>query len=270
MASNAHLIADPPSLSAPLIAADNACYYLKQGEVIPKEHRRIVHDSDPIDSFTAVWGDNQNFGLSYDVTTVTKAGLTLETETIQGRKSLTEPFEGALFQVYKGETLFSLVKTVGVNGEEVDTWTNTVMGEDGTPDAQQNTCCHAETTKNPATGETYSEVDYVLSRGIATSRCDEGASDGVYQVKIRPFPTYSLEEVQNPLEPLTLWAALGGALATLDLAAGFLVQNVFGRFSGAGGEGQGVVAGGGGGGGGAGGAGEQVELMDLRKAETPL
>ncbi|GMI35762.1 hypothetical protein TrRE_jg13089 [Triparma retinervis] len=200
-------------------SADNACYYLAQGEVIPEEHRRIVHDSDPIDSFTAVWGDTQNFGLSYDVTTVTKAGLTLETETIMGRKSLTEPFEGAVFQVYKGETLFSLVKTVGVAGDEVDTWTNTVMGEDGTPDAQQNTCCHAETTKNPNTGATYTESEYILFTGPGTSRCDDGANDGVYQVKIRPFPTYSLEEVQNPLEPLTLWAALAGEVVGEKLGA---------------------------------------------------
>jgi len=77
---------DPPNTNAPNDAAgDNACYYLAQGETIPHKHRLIVHDSDPIDSFTAVWGDEQNFGMSYDVTTVTKAGLSLETSTIKGR-----------------------------------------------------------------------------------------------------------------------------------------------------------------------------------------
>ena len=67
---------------------------------------------------------------------------------------------------------------------------------------------------------------------------------------------------------MTLWAALGGALATLDLAIGFLVQNVFSR-----GRGEvpvDEVGGGARSGNDGGGGGHPMELVDLRKAESPL
>ena len=213
-------------------ASANPCYYLKEGEVIPKEHRILVHDSDPVDSFSALWsqekaGDStQNFGFSYDVTSVEKAGLKLKTKTIKGKTSKSQSVEGPLYQIYRGETLFNLVKTVGVDGEVVDTWSNTVMGEDGTPDDSQNLCCNAEKTFDPNSGAEYDSSEYLLYSG-GTSKCSQ--DDEIFQVKIKPFPTYNLVEVENPLSPLNVWAVLGGVLAGIDLAAGLFVQNVLNR-----------------------------------------
>jgi len=55
-------------------------------------------------------------------------------------------------------------------------------------------------------------------------------------LKIRPFPTYNLITVENPLEPLALWAVLGGALAVIDLLASGFVHNIGARLAGKGKE----------------------------------
>lgn len=84
---------------------DKECYWVNKGDTVPSEHRRIFHDSDPVDSFTALW-IGVNFGFSYDVEKVTSYGLTLETETVEGPKDLemTAAQEGkARYLLYKGK-----------------------------------------------------------------------------------------------------------------------------------------------------------------------
>ena len=246
------------------------CYWIDKGEQIPERHRRVVHDSDPIDSFTSLWIGG-NFGWSFDVTTVTKLGFHLTSTTIPGVTSLDEGMDGTpRYLLYKGKSLFNLVRTVGITATDVvDTWTNTVTSEDGTPDSQQNVCCFATEVVNGITGEEYGkeeDEDKLMRResggnpAVVTSLCDNeeasgtvsgdggtggtggtGTGDGgsggtggtggggrrklsslsdVAEVKIRPFPSYTSTQVSNPLDALTIWAVLGGALAVIDLAVG--------------------------------------------------
>jgi len=113
------------------------------------------------------------------------------------------------------------VRTVPVSGESdaVDTWTNTVSSEDGTPDSQQNLCCSASSVTHAITGETLTSSEYILKTGEGTTQCTE---DDTFQTKIRPFPSFSKVTVTNPLSPMTVWAALGGAYAVFDLLGGGL------------------------------------------------
>ena len=302
------------------------CYYLREGESVPEEHRAIIHDSDPVDSFSALW-ETQNFGFSYQVDTVTAVGTTLTYESMKPFKSMDEAStsEGERrFMIYKGASLFNLVKTQGLGGDDdvVNSWTNTVTSEDGTADKEQNLCCGADTVINPKTGETLSDAQYLLKTRNACSEgwsgrrrrslgehqrrlgekadgevcsdgtecqsnfCDMGGNpkvcaaqpdpspggggdpppgdggdggdpppgdggdggdpppgggggaggESLNQLKIRPFPTYNLITVENPLEPLALWAVLGGALAVIDLLASGFVHNIGARLAGKGKE----------------------------------
>jgi len=209
------------------------CYYLPKGAQMPQMHRRIIHDSDPVDSYTSLW-KGQNFGWSYDVTEVTFVSLHLETKTIEGVADLEEMnVGGPRFLLYKGKSLFNLVRTVSLNGgfgaptNTVDTWTNVVTSEDGTPDSQQNICCMAPSVVHAITFETMDRTvedgKFVMRReaiggdGQPTTLCD---TEEVYEVKIRPFPTYTETTVINPLDPMTVWAVVGGALAIIDLFVG--------------------------------------------------
>jgi hypothetical protein len=213
------------------------CYYIPLGETIPTAHLDIAHDSDPIDSFTGIW-KGSNFGFSYDVTEVIKTGPSIESKTFVGVKSLTDASVSGdpRFLLYKGKSLFNLVRTIGVQGEAdvVDTWTNTVAAEDGTPDVSQNICCFAPTVVHGITGVTLSADEFVMRRGDdmnPTSLCSNtdtpsGDSDEVIQVKIRPFPSYSSIQVLNPLNLLTLWSVIGGALAIIELFVGFVGNHV--------------------------------------------
>jgi hypothetical protein len=118
-----NIVADEPS-SPPEEGGGPSCFFLPQGEKIPEQHRRVVHDSDPIDSFTSLWKD-VNFGWSYDVESVVKIGMSLKTDVVAGVTSLEEETRGSSprYLLYKGKSLFNLVRTVGLGGDDdvVDT-----------------------------------------------------------------------------------------------------------------------------------------------------
>ena len=216
---------------------DKECYYLNKGETMPAAHRTIFHDSDPVDSFTALWVGS-NFGFSYDVTKVTSHGLKLDTETVVGPKDLQlDPStEGdPRFLLYKGASLFNLIRTQGIDGEKVDTWTNTVSSEDGSPDDQQNICCSADQVVHATTGDVLSQSQYIMKLGAGITRCsntqtnqqgDSNSGNVVAQVKVRPLPTYTEVVVENPIHPLTVFSVLGGALGSFDLIASWVAWAV--------------------------------------------
>lgn len=220
----------PYNIGDAISAGGRKCYYIDKGESIPEKHRQVFLDSDPVEDFVALWSEQTNFGFSYDVEVVEKANLKTTTTTIPGPTSLTGGIEGPRYLIYKGKSLFSLVQIHGIDGVTVDTWTNTVTSEDATADALQNLCCNANEITNPNSGAVYTSGDKLLSSGGGGGRCaialgNGGANPGVNQLKVKPFPTYSKVEVQNPLDIMTIWAVLGGALGIIDLMAGFVVQN---------------------------------------------
>eukprot|EP00519_Triparma_laevis_P013632 CAMPEP_0182493410 /NCGR_PEP_ID=MMETSP1321-20130603/2362_1 /TAXON_ID=91990 /ORGANISM="Bolidomonas sp., Strain RCC1657" /LENGTH=324 /DNA_ID=CAMNT_0024696157 /DNA_START=20 /DNA_END=994 /DNA_ORIENTATION=+ len=209
----------PYNIGAVLESGGRKCYYIEQGVSIPEKHLQIFLDSDPVEDFVALWSDQSNFGFSYDVDVVESANLKTKVKTIPGPTSLgMGGFEGPRYLVYKGKSLFSLVRTLGLD-TTVNTWTSTVTAEESTPDTQQNLCCSAPEVTDPNTGTVFTSGSKVLKNG-GTSRCDSDLN----QLKIKPFPTYSLVTVENPLSVMTIWAILGGALGVIDMFAGFFVQ----------------------------------------------
>lgn len=133
--------------------------------------------------------------------------------------------------------MFNLIRTVGVESTKVDTWTNTVSSEIGDPDTSQNICCNAQTVVHGITGDVLSDPQYLMYTGQqSSSRCsndnannndnqqnpNSGSFTTVNQVKVRPLPTYTEVTVENPVSVLAIFAALGGALSSIDLIASWV------------------------------------------------
>lgn len=114
------------------------CRYYQEGEALSDDDRVVFNTPDAVDTMHVIWED-QNFGLSYDVDKVVEVSRTLKVETNPAAKVLDQSAAKA-HKVYKGTTQFHLVRTTGVDGTVVDTWTNSVTSEDGTPDEAQNAC----------------------------------------------------------------------------------------------------------------------------------
>ena len=117
------------------------CYYIQEGELVPKVHRRIAHDSDPIDSFTSAWigpARDGKVGFSYEVERVTKTSHGFDIGTV-----LVEPVEDLIieggpdngkprFLLFEGISFMNLVHTQGPNNQKeksIKTWSNSVVTE---------------------------------------------------------------------------------------------------------------------------------------------
>ena len=120
--------------------AQRQCRYYEQGEALLDDDRIVYSTPDAVDTMHVIWSDAQNFGLSYDVDKVAEVGRTLTVETNEAATQLDQSAAGA-HKVYRGQTQFHLIRTTGLDGTVVDTWTNSVTSEDGTPDEDQNACC---------------------------------------------------------------------------------------------------------------------------------
>ena len=106
-----------------------------------------------------------------------------------------------------------------------------VTSKDGTPDSQQNMCCLAPSVVHAIAFETMEgkaeDGKYVMWRdatgggGQPTTLCDNDGNtnneEEVYEVKVRPFPTFTETTVINPLDPMTVRGVVGGALAIIDI-----------------------------------------------------
>jgi len=210
-------------------AGGRKCYYAKQGESLPKAHRRVFYSSDPIDVFTVIWKGG-NFGLSYNVDTVTKMQSSLQYSTVEAVSELGTEASGAAFKLFRGQSLMALVHYDGLGGDtdKVQTWTNTVTSEDGTPDSQNNLCC---------AGKVYNLEGTEITSDLDSDACEQSSSNSnqggnsansntYYQTRIQPFPTYTSIEVSNPYDVLEVWGLIGGALAVIDLVAGFVLAGL--------------------------------------------
>ena len=227
------------------------CRYYAQGEALTDADRIVYNSPDAVDAMQVIWKD-QNFGLSYDVAIVEEVGRTL---TVSTKKAATELNSAAAkaHKVYKGQTQFHLVRTTGVGEEQVvDTWTNSVTSEDGTPDALQNACCNLGSSpppppagggggggggggmggggrrraqQGPPNGGGSGQPNNALLNsegGTITSPlpvCSGSGSAVYYQTKITPFVTYTDITVIDPFDIMELWGMLGGAIAVLDIMA---------------------------------------------------
>eukprot|EP01052_Picozoa_sp_SAG31_P046040 SAG31_NODE_8647_length_1414_cov_1.553612_1_plen_184_part_01 len=150
----------PPGVDG-IPPGERQCRYYSKGEALLEADRVLWNTAEAVDGFHAIWR-NENFGLSYDVDKVTAYNreLTVQTksaavdlgpaaasaEKVALTSALTVPLaivdSGLLAaQVYRGTAQFHLVRTIGVDGQIVDTWTNSATSEDGTPDFAQNQCC---------------------------------------------------------------------------------------------------------------------------------
>jgi hypothetical protein len=116
------------------------CRYYTEGEALTEDDRIVYNTPDTVDTMHVIWED-VNFGLSYDVDKVVDISRTLTIESNKAATKLDQSTAKA-HKVYKGSTQFHLVRTTGVDGTVVNTWTNSVTSEDGTPDDAQNGCEH--------------------------------------------------------------------------------------------------------------------------------
>lgn len=128
----------PPDALSSSTNSMRQCRYYAEGEALTEDDRIVYNTPDTVDTMHVIWED-QNFGLSYDVDKVVEISRTLTVETNKAATKLDRSAAKA-HKVYKGSTQFHLVRTTGVDGTVVDTWTNSVTSEDGTPDNDQNAC----------------------------------------------------------------------------------------------------------------------------------
>ena len=190
------------------------CRYYEEGEELLDEDRIIYYDSDPISAMTALWVGGEDFVFSYRVQEVTKISRELEVDSISPATSI-GPGSEAPYKIFKGSSLMNLVLYEGLQ-ERVESWTNTVTSEDGDIDDPFTfVCCLSA-----------AEQDIVDRRGnvlVGDAYRPSCSSDQAKYVRLKPFPTYQVVEVLDPLTFESLWPLIGGIVSIFDATAAAIV-----------------------------------------------
>jgi len=198
------------------------CTYVAQGEAFPESLRYIYYASDPAELMTilSIDGDSANFAVSFDLVEVDKYIEPLTTNTLEASTdfSLVEPMP---LKIYKGTSIMSLVKTVGVGGDSdvVYTWSN-LLTSTGQPDADDiGACCNgglSEVTFANADGSTYT--------GSYPS-CGSGTlDDSLFVTMLQASPTMTVVTVSDPFDATVIVALIGGWFGTMEVVAFVLIK----------------------------------------------
>lgn len=184
------------------------CIYLPEGAQLPREFRGLVYNSDPIEAFQVIsTTSSNNFALSYDVTTVSKYTIPLETTTIPAQPN-TNPGTPISYKLYRGISIMNLVETTTESdGDSVETWLNTITTEQSQFTGSGG-CCDMSVY----------DVDGALLPDKTNIMKNCGSNfDQWWSTKIMAPTTYSTIEVVNPVGVILILALIGGWVSVMHL-----------------------------------------------------
>jgi len=179
----------------------NTCLFLAQGEAVPAEYRKLFYTSDPFEMFQVLSTDSgENFALSFDFETVTKYTNPLETSTLKAAidfgQSVPMPYK-----IFRGLNTFNLIRTLGVDGSEVDTW-SAQLTKDESSFTGSGGCCGATDIKNANGGSDSAAVNTMTQCG--------GNANTWWTTILVPPATYSEVTVVDPLDAGNVLGLVGG------------------------------------------------------------
>jgi hypothetical protein len=180
------------------------CLYLAQGEALPLAYRKLYYTSDPNEMFTVLsTNSGENFAISFDFETVTKYADPLETETLAAATNfdLTVPMP---YKVHRGLNTFNLIRTVAVDGTEVDTW-SAQLTQDVSSFKGSGGCCGTNVVDKD--GASYGTG--TTRMGQCSANYNNNNNDW-WTIIMVPPATYSEVTVLNPLDGFTILGLIGG------------------------------------------------------------
>ena len=179
------------------------CIYLAQGEALPAKYRKLYYNSDPFEMFEVLSTDGtENFALSFDFETVTKYSNPLESETLQAATNFQQTVPMP-YKIHRGLNTFNLIRTTGVDGSEVDTW-SAQLTQVSSSWTGSGGCCNQQV---------YDKNDQLLQAKTTTmTSCSSNYNGGGnwWTTVLVPPATYGDVIVENPLDGFTILGLIGG------------------------------------------------------------
>ena len=186
---------------------DQSCIFLQQGQALPEEYRKLYYTSDPYEMFQVLSTDHdKNFALSFDFETVTEYTNPLKTSTLEAAVDF-EPTVPMPYKIFRGLNTFNLIRTVGVDGEIVDTW-SAQLTKDESSFQGTGTCCGSSQIYD-VNGDIDQDAVNTMTQCTANYNADNTQNNWWTTILVPPA-TYSEVTVIDPLDVSTVLGLIGG------------------------------------------------------------